>query len=144
MEHKSWLESTRRLIGLRDTGALSEAQDRLVRHMTQEVQHTIAKAMKINWTVDMEQQLATIFHNGLELLRTLQRQQASFHLRMAPAYDEDALRINPITMEDVHGADEDDTLKDRWIEISVFPLVYKLGDERGERVSRINSVVNEC
>jgi hypothetical protein len=105
--------------------------------MTGDVQHSIVKAMHISWTATMEDQLGKVFHNGLDLFRLLQRQQATFHVVMASAYVEnEARRINTTTMEDVNGADEDINLQDRLIEVSVFPLVYKMGDERGENVSR--------
>ena len=129
------METTRKLIGLREPAALNEAEDQLIAKMLQDVQFTIAEAMHIPWTASVEQELRKVFGGGMDLFRLFHRQHATFNVLMARAYDDDEpLRINPVTMGDVDNAEDDDALMDRLIEISVFPLVYKTEIDQGDMV----------
>jgi hypothetical protein len=142
-EQKGWLESTRKMLGVRNPGAVGEAHDRLVANMVHEIQYGIAHAMHVKWSEAASQELSRVFTKGLELFRVMHRQHASFHVQMAPAYEgeEPGRRLNPETMIDVDNAEDEVALRDRLIEISVYPLVYKTGDERGEMVGPVQCVM---
>jgi hypothetical protein len=135
VDRKQWLLATRALIGHVDPEALNEAQDRLIAKMVQDIEHSIGKAMNVKWSTTVEQELAKVFSMGLDLFRVLHRQQANFFIQMASAMKgEEQRRFNPETMQDVENVEDASLLRDRFVEISVFPLLYKKGDERGERV----------
>ena len=104
--------------------------------MLVETEHTIVKAMQIEWHPNVQHGLATIYQSGLELFRLLHRQNAVFQVEMAPACEEGVPQhFHPVTMEDVNSTADEEALAGRTIDVSVFPLVYKSGDERGENVS---------
>jgi hypothetical protein len=135
VDRKQWLQATTALIGQVDPEALSEAQVRFIAKMVQDVEHSIAKAMHVNWNPTVEQELAKVFSMGLDLFRVLHRQQAAFYVQMASAMKGGKQRpFNPETMQDVDNLEDASVLRGRPVEISVFPLLYKEGDERGEMV----------
>ena len=79
-ETKVWLETTRNLIAINDANALQEADESLVQLMLIETEHTIVKAMQIEWRSNVQLELATIYQSGLELFRLLHRQNAMFQV----------------------------------------------------------------
>lgn len=130
VETKPWLEATRNLLCLGDPGAVSHSDDKLVQHMATEVGNTIARPMHIEWTEKSQKEMSKIFASGLDLFRLLHRQPATFFVTMAPAFEEDkAQPFMPNTMEHVENLMDPEALRGREIEISVFPLVHKIGDE---------------
>lgn len=136
-DSKPWLEATRKLIETCEPGLLNDADENLCRHMVIETNGALAKAMNIDFNYEAEKELARVFALGLDVFRLLHRQQAMFYVAMAPAYvqDEEIKLFNPEVMEDVRNLSDADALAGHLINVSVFPLVHKMGDERGDNVS---------
>lgn len=138
VETKPWLEATRKLHDLRDPTILPRSQDKLIQFMIMEVQNSIARAMRIEWTERLQGEMGKIFAAGLELLRLLHRQPALYFVQMVPACEESKpLHFDANAMEEVERLEDPHALAGRYIEISVFPLVYKKGGEGHEAVCSI-------
>lgn len=130
---KPWIELTRKLIAQSDNAVLERAVNALVCDMLQEVHYNLGRALGVDWPSNLQNDLAKIFVSCLDFFRILHRQSAMFSVRMVCNTDNDGTpgRIGPEWMEDVNNEDEDD-VKGRGIEFSLFPAIYKKGDERGE------------
>lgn len=131
-EAKAWLEPTRKYLARLDEAALQESYEALVDAAVNQLRHSLADALSKSMD---DNTLRKIFRMSLDLFRTLYGCKAVFNLWM-PAVQPQTLTIfDPNIMTAVNSTEDDDALVGRSIEVSVFPGVYKFGDEFGENVS---------
>ncbi|KAK5119581.1 hypothetical protein LTR85_007410 [Meristemomyces frigidus] len=130
---KAWLEPTRKLIAQIDTGALRKSDQALLDSAIQRVHSMLVDALPMDWTA-AEGGLRKIFAAAFELFRTLHSSKALFVVEMLPAVlPHELAAFDPNTMTAINNTTEDeDALGGRSIEVSVFPVVYKFGNEVGE------------
>ncbi|KAK6391338.1 hypothetical protein LTR65_004502 [Meristemomyces frigidus] len=132
VQAKAWLVSTHALLFSNDT-AMRESEFALITSAVQDVRRTLSEALPIDWEaagLRLRKALMIAFH----LAKTLHRAKALFHVEMAPAVrDSERLLFQPDVMLAVNSVEYDSELVGRPIAISVFPGVYKFGDEMGEK-----------
>ena len=123
------------MIGRQDEEELRQADHNLIKHMLSELQYILAGAVDRPWSADIARELGTLFSSCLEFYRVLLRQPAQFGVEMIFARTRDGQErlFDPSIMTDVSN-EQVEVLQDRVIEMSLFPLVYKRGDERGDNV----------
>lgn len=127
---------TRKMISRFDEDHLRRADENLVDQMLLEMQHTLDRVGTFVWTDEVMQALRKVFNSGLEFFRLLLRQQARYKIEMlsAKCNDRQARLFDPAAMTDVNN-EEEEQLHGCAIEMSLFPIIYKCGDEDGDNVS---------
>lgn len=127
---------TLKMIARSNNDVLERSLNGLVGHMVLEVRHNLAKAMDIDWTPAMNDELAKVFYLCLDFFRLLHHQSARFHIDMAPTVEADGhLRsFNPVYEEDINN-ESDEVALIRAVEMALFPFIIKWGNEHGENVS---------
>ncbi|KAK4544122.1 hypothetical protein LTR36_004620 [Oleoguttula mirabilis] len=130
---KAWLEPTRKLIAHMDEDALRKSDQSLVDTAINMLHAMLADALPINWAA-VDAGLRKIFTTAFELFRALHRAKATFVVEMVPAVlPQENGAFRPDIMTAVNNSTEDeDALGGRAIKVSVFPVVYKFGNEMGE------------
>ena len=135
LDTKQWLETTRKLISHYDVRMLEHAEENLIWEMTAEIVENLKPALLIRLGKSELARLGKIFASALKLFRLLHRQSARFYVEMAPAVENEVFTtFNASFMQDL-GIEDEDALRDRVIGISVWPAIWKTGDEQGQNVS---------
>lgn len=134
---KSWLEPTRNFISRLDETALLKSDQALVDRAIKQLHSMMAEALRLDW-VAADAGLRKIFGTAFELFRALHRSKALFHIKMTPVVlpgVSSCFQIDSMTA--VSSAEDERALIGRLIEVSVFPGIYKFGNELGENVSTL-------
>lgn len=133
LENRRLLEKIRRLISDKDLSILPRAERKHVEDMVASAKQDLGDTVKAElWTKETDELLGKIFYQVVKLYQTLHRQEARYFVDMAPASN---WAFSPAQMEDVMDPGEgSETVKGSAIEVSVFPSVYKKGDEFGENM----------
>ena len=115
-----------------DNEALQHADRELAELMATELVDALAREL----SCEVHEELVKIFEDILEFFRLILSQEACFELRMIPAaIDGRYCRFDPVTMEVLNGTDDEESLRHKAIQMSVFPALCKLGDAAGGNVS---------
>ena len=124
---RKWLITTRKLLGDNAEEALGASDQQLVENMAKQVYENLHPAVSVEWTPEMQAELAVIFTKAQAFYRLVFCQDSKFEIRMAKAMADHKFRpFRPEAMEVVNGgADDETTLAGKPIEISVFPGVIK-------------------
>lgn len=126
---------TRQLLAQRDAAALEQADKRMLYSIIREILSNLQDALPVVFTVRMQEDLGKVVRSSMELAQLLHHQAAKFRVGMIRARSTDG-RPTPFDsnqMEDVSGAMEGGD--QGWeVQMTVFPGVFKWGDERGENV----------
>ena len=116
--------------------ALNIADRQLAEELVAEVKHYLRNAVKVKWSPELEGQLMKIFRDAHEFYRLLVSQDVQFCVEMPPVVIGNQLqRFDPAGMELMHGTEDDATLCNELVVMSVFPAVYKLGNTSNGSVS---------
>ena len=136
---KQWMELTRKMMEDVAERSLEEAHVNLVHALVHKVIANLGRTINIEWPKGFEASLTKIFTSCVELSRLLRRQSADFFAEMLPAvYEIRHTSFDPDTMEDIDNS-QAEASQDSLVGLSMFPLIYKKGDEHGENVSRRTS-----
>lgn len=127
---------TRKLIQHADGAILDNAGETLVHQTVIRVYNELEHAAPIQWTMNMQTALIKIAESCHQLSNLLHCQKARFCVTMLVAVHEDGsprLFKPDLEEEDFFDGNEEDP-HDRTVEMSLFPVIWKLGDEHGENV----------
>lgn len=138
---KDWLERTRKLLLQMDGEALQQADKGFETCAIEVVAKRLGDCIAVDWNAS-EATLRKILSSAAELFRALHSSKATFDLEMAAVRDGVDMAVFDIdNMTSVNSAEEETALIGRPIEISVFPGIYKYGDEHGQNVCERSSIV---
>lgn len=117
------------MISDKDLSILRRAERKLVEEMVASAKQDFGSAVPAElWTEDMDGWLGKFFYQVVKLCQILHKQDARYFVDMAPAKD---WMFSPAQMEDML---DSEAVKGQAIEVSIFPSVYKKGDEWGEKM----------
>lgn len=135
---KAWLERTRQLLFQLDAPTVHRADEELLNFATDDLPKMLRDAISLEWD-NVKPAFRKILSSVLDLARALHRSKAVFEVQMIPAHlpDNDFSVFDSEVMMAASSGEEDVALIGRPIEVSVFPAVYKYGNEVGENVSVI-------
>ncbi|KAK5129420.1 hypothetical protein LTR08_003276 [Meristemomyces frigidus] len=132
---KPWLEPTRRLLDRLDEMALQKADQSFIDKAVKHFHCLLVYALPMDWNV-AQVGLRKIFAAAFELFRLLHHSKAFFRLEVMSidrGYQQN-------TMESVNSTEEETVLAGRPLELSVFPAVYKFGNELGDNQDEMTTV----
>lgn len=133
---KAWLEPTRKLLETTDKVVLEKSMQSLVDRAVLHALKALSLALPAKPPAYAETRLRKTFASAFELFRMLHRSKASFQVEFSPAVLPDgASQFRAEQMQALNSVDEDSVLEGRTIQVSVFPGVFKFGDEMGNNVS---------
>lgn len=134
-ETKRWVNATRALISRDDPGALEQADNHMLYDTMRMIMQDLEKAAPISWTENVQTALGKIIAATIELFRLLQSQNADFHIGFARVTNTEGhhRRYSPSWTEDIDNEMEGGG-QNFVVGLSVFPGIFKCGDERGENV----------
>lgn len=119
-----------------DAGEAQKSVQALIDHIVVHVGQTLSPALSKGLTKSAETSMRKLCTSAIELFKMLHRSKSLFRVEFTSATSaHEAGYFRPETMQAVNSADEDAALEGRPIQISVFPGVYKFGDEMGNNVS---------
>ena len=128
LEGKDWVIATRKMLHTTAYQALHHADRQLAQELHDDIKYALNRAMPVEWTLEVHQELTNIFVEAREFYRLLYSQNAQFCILMQPAVINGVSQnFDANTMEVVNAFDDDNVEFDRPIELSVFPGIYKLG-----------------
>ncbi|KAI7260443.1 hypothetical protein KC345_g10061 [Hortaea werneckii] len=137
---KEWLQSTRKLMQHHDEHATHKADKMLLVGSCSTLQGLFEDAIFIDWKTEMPR-LVKILAPALDLFRKLHIAKAGFQVEMAPVrYGNGINAFDSDTMTAVQSDEEESELLGRILQISVFPAVYKYGDEMGQNMEEMTTV----
>ncbi|KAK3615376.1 hypothetical protein LTR56_026624 [Elasticomyces elasticus] len=138
---KDWLEPTRKLLGSLDEQALQESDQALVDSMALEMHSILDPVLQGTWKPTAEKSLRKIVQSAFELFRMLHSSKALFQIEFTPAASPrgklafDAAMMQALASEEDHGA-----LRNQLLQVSVFPGVFKYGDEMGNNLDELTVI----
>lgn len=138
----SWLETTRQLISRADEEALRHSDQALVNKMVSDFRRCLPGLLAGGNGGEAAGRLKKNFATVQDFFRILLRQKARFTLTM-PSLNA-IVKFDPLHMEVADVGEEDDELVGRQIGLSVFPGIYKFGNEDGQHVSHHTSDTDRC
>lgn len=131
---KEWLQSTRKMMQEHDGEAMHEADRALLLAACERLQLLLGDAIVLNWEIQGPR-LIRILTPARDLFRKLHSAKADFHVEMMPVrYVNGVATFDTDTMTAIQSDEEETELLGRALQISVFPAVYKFGDEMGQNV----------
>ncbi|RMZ09540.1 hypothetical protein D0864_01495 [Hortaea werneckii] len=137
---KEWLERTRKLLFQMDREALHQADKDLETSAIQLLAKDLGDCIAVDWNAS-EATLRKILGSAAELFRALHSSKATFDLETAPVRDGvDMAVFDMDKMTSVNSAEEEAALIGRPIEVSVFPGIFKYGDEHGQNAEQMTVV----
>lgn len=131
---KEWLQPTRKLMHEYDEEAMHEADRKLLFSACERLQVLLGDAIVLNWEIEAPR-LIKILTPARDLFRALHSAKADFKVEMMPVQLGDGtVTFDTDTMTAIQSEEEETELLGRSLQISVFPAVYKYGDEMGQNV----------
>lgn len=129
------------MLARHEEGKLQQAYEALLNYMVQEIHDAVAEAVSPKWPEEVNRSLRQTFKDSVEFFRMLRRHPARFTVDMLPAMVSPAeiQLFDPTHMMDENNEDGGELLG-RSVQMSLFPAVYKWGDERGDNVSLPSSI----
>lgn len=133
--------------------ATQQADERLLLHECEALKELLGDAILLNWETETPR-LVKILAPARDLFRKLHSAKADFEVEMMPVrYANGVATFDTDLMTAIQSDEEETELLGRALQISVFPAVYKHGDEMGQNVSilpfplplaRVNSANQEA
>ncbi|KAI7390589.1 hypothetical protein KC336_g16906 [Hortaea werneckii] len=137
---KEWLQPTRKMMQEYDEEAMHKADRALLLAACDRLQLLLGDAIMLNWEVEAPR-LIKILTPARDLFRKLHSAKADFHVEMMPVrYVDGFATFDTDTMTAIQSEEEEDELLGRGLQISVFPAVYKFGDEMGQNMEEMTTV----
>ncbi|KAI7206041.1 hypothetical protein KC343_g7793 [Hortaea werneckii] len=137
---KEWLQSTRKMMQEHDGEALHEADRALLLAACERLQLLLGDAIVLNWGIQGPR-LIKILTPARDLFRKLHSAKADFHVEMMPVrYANGVATFDTDTMTAIQSDEEETELLGLALQISVFPGVYKFGDEMGQNMEEVTTV----
>lgn len=131
---KEWLQSTRKLMQHHNKHATHEADEDLFVESCSDLQDLFEDAIVIDWQTETPR-LVKILAPALDLFRKLHSAKADFKVKVMPVQHRNGIvTFDTDTMTAIQSEEEEDELLGRALQISVFPAVYKYGNEVGQNV----------
>lgn len=119
--------------------ALQEADMKLIEAAIYDAFDMLKSAVFIDWETE-KPTLRKILASAIELYRELHRSKATFKLQMIPCHtSQGSNTFEMSTMAAVASDENEHALVARPLEVSVFPGIYKYGNEMGQNVSVVFS-----
>ena len=117
-----------------DEEAIHKADRALLLAACDKLQMLLGDAIVLNWKNEAPK-LIKILTPARDLFRTLHSAKADFHVEMMHVrYANGFATFDMDTMTAIQSEEEETELLGRTLQISVFPAVYKFGDEMGQNV----------
>ncbi|KAI7551059.1 hypothetical protein KC331_g2785 [Hortaea werneckii] len=137
---KEWLQPTRKLMHEYDEEAMHEADRKLLFSACERLQVLLGDAIVLNWEIEAPR-LIKILTPARDLFRALHSAKADFKVEMMPVQLGDGtVTFDTDTMTAIQSEEEETELLGRSLQISVFPAVYKYGDEMGQNMEEVTAV----
>ncbi|KAI7155865.1 hypothetical protein KC349_g6684 [Hortaea werneckii] len=137
---KEWLQPTRKLMQEYDEEAMHEADRRLLLAACDNLQMLLGDAIVLNWEIEAPR-LIKILTPARDLFRALHSAKADYRVKMMPVQLGDGtVTFDTDTMTAIQSEEEETELLGRALQISVFPAVYKYGDEMGQNMEEMTTV----
>lgn len=111
-----------------------KADERLLQRSCQALRELLGDAIVLNWEIEAPR-LIKILTPARDLFRALHSAKADYKVKMMPVqYRDGIVTFDTDAMTVVQSDEEEAELLGRALQISVFPAVYKYGDEMGQNV----------
>ncbi|KAI6821314.1 hypothetical protein KC340_g12894 [Hortaea werneckii] len=137
---KEWLQSTRKLMQHHNKHATHEADEDLFVESCSDLQDLFEDAIVIDWQTETPR-LVKILAPALDLFRKLHSAKADFKVKVMPVQHRNGIvTFDTDTMTAIQSEEEEDELLGRALQISVFPAVYKYGNEVGQNMEEMTTV----
>ncbi|KAI7554278.1 hypothetical protein KC331_g658 [Hortaea werneckii] len=137
---KEWLQSTRKMMQEYNKEAVDEADRKLLLAACDKLQMLLGDAIVLNWEIEAPR-LIKILTPARDLFRTLHSAKADFYVEMMPVqFGDGIVTFDTDTMTAVQSDEEEPELLGRDLQISVFPIIYKYGDEMGQNMEEMTMV----
>ncbi|KAI7081266.1 hypothetical protein KC356_g9233 [Hortaea werneckii] len=134
---KDWLERTRKLLLQMDRKALQQSDKALESRAIEVLKKRLGRCIAVDWNAS-EASLRKAFTSATELFRVLHSSKATFYLEMTSVHDGVDMAVYDFDrMTSVNSAEEEAALIGRPIEVSVFPGIWKYGDELGQNADQM-------
>ena len=137
------MRQTYDLINGKDSEAVQGGFEALVGQLSRTVSSRLRKTLQLSWTSEAEKELKTILREALTIIRTLHNHTASFRMTMLDAITKNKATgvsgkrtFDPEIMQELSDCEDEDVLTGMPLAASVFPLVYRCGDDAGNYVSQ--------
>jgi hypothetical protein len=135
---RQWLHDTRELLSSNTPDALSRAEGRLTNHIAEEIVSAICAATRRSLAPSAIGDLLEIVESAQDLYRRLLCQESKYIIRQPFACAPPSLgRFYPGTMETLDGTMDDIESEGKPIEISVFPMLFKISASTTPSVSPV-------
>lgn len=128
---KKWTEATRNVLMVADSDGLKAAESALVEYILGQLRDTLGPATP--WNGATEKDIRSVFTLAYTFFQTLHRQHDAYQVRMLRICCEDQRSLfQGETMDQTTASDHG--LDGNFIEVSVFPGLYKMRDGPVEHV----------
>ena len=115
---------------------LQQADKWLIEALVNKVQVTLHKSLAVVWTPHTKSVLSEIFKTAHDLCKLMCRQRACFQVWMVPAIaNQEAKSFDPHSMEVIDYTEDEGSIQNKALLMSVFPVVYKLSETSAANVS---------
>ncbi|KAI7215667.1 hypothetical protein KC333_g5313 [Hortaea werneckii] len=137
---KEWLQSTGKLMQQCEKHVTQKADERLLQRSCQALRELLGDAIVLNWEIEAPR-LIKILTPARDLFRALHSAKADYKVKMMPVqYRDGIVTFDTDAMTVVQSDEEEAELLGRALQISVFPAVYKYGDEMGQNMEEMTIV----
>ncbi|KAI7470723.1 hypothetical protein KC351_g12521 [Hortaea werneckii] len=137
---KEWLQPTRKLMQQCNKHATQQADERLLLQSCESLKELLGDAILLDWRTETPR-LVKILAPARDLFRTLHSAKANFEVEMMHVrYANGFATFDMDTMTAIQSEEEETELLGRTLQISVFPAVYKFGDEMGQNMEEVTTV----
>ncbi|KAI6881796.1 hypothetical protein KC360_g7149 [Hortaea werneckii] len=137
---KEWLQPTRKLMQQYNKHATQQADERLLLQSCESLRELLGDAILLDWETETPR-LVKILAPVHDLFRTLHSAKADFEVEMMPVQHRNGIvTFDTDTMTAIQSEEEEDELLGRTLQISVFPAVYKYGNEMGQNMEEMTTV----
>ncbi|KAI9707851.1 MAG: hypothetical protein M1820_004457 [Bogoriella megaspora] len=146
LDSAQWRSITLGMVDQDQNGDLAKHTKILTAAIQSKVETVLSQLTANQFSSTQKSGLSSIINNAVKITRLVRRQRARFVFELPKVSPEREARFDDDVMEDINGGGEDDDddeqheSNDRKIRCATFPVVYKMGDERGENLHLRNVI----